>query len=186
MRWIRGPMGPGSLTWVLVMRRGCLPQNKNPISATPKSILVITLISTISYQVTEFNQNILTWTISNVWPLYPTQRPWSCIRVSKSTKICRSNFCLHWSKLLSLYFDMQHDPLQKNNWSFDPIQWSRVCKRKTYWLACYCMFHFCLSVTKCRQHKFVSKLRIHHHLYFACSLSEYHITWLSFWIYNKN
>ena len=94
---IRGPMGPGSLNPVLVMRRGCLPQNINPISATPKSVLVITRIITISYQVNEFNQNILICTIvmSGLYALYPTQRPWSCIRVSKGAKICRSNFRLH-------------------------------------------------------------------------------------------
>ena len=27
----RAPMGPGLLTWILVSRRGCLPQNINPI-----------------------------------------------------------------------------------------------------------------------------------------------------------
>ena len=73
---IRGPMGPGSLNPVLVMRRGCLPQNINPISATPKSILVITRIITISYQVNEFNQNILICTIvmSGLFALYPNQK----------------------------------------------------------------------------------------------------------------
>ena len=90
-------MGPGSLNPVLVMRGGCLPQNINPISATPKSNLVITRIITISYQVNEFNQNILICTIvmSGLYALYPTKRPWSCIRVSKVAKIFRSNFCLH-------------------------------------------------------------------------------------------
>ena len=38
----RRPIGPGSLTRVLVTRRGCLPQNINSISPTPKSILGIT------------------------------------------------------------------------------------------------------------------------------------------------
>ena len=73
---VRGPMGPGSLTSVLVMRRGCLPQNINPISATLKSILVITRIRNISYKVIEFNQNILICTIvmSGLYALYPTQK----------------------------------------------------------------------------------------------------------------
>ena len=41
-----GPKGPGSLTLVLVTRRGCSPQTINPISPTPKSILGITQIIT--------------------------------------------------------------------------------------------------------------------------------------------
>ena len=60
----RGPMDSRSLTWVLVTRRGRLPQNLNPISPTPKSILGITKIITKTYQVTMFNQNILICTIS--------------------------------------------------------------------------------------------------------------------------
>ena len=82
---IRGPMGPGSLNPVLAMRRGCLPKNIYSISATPKSILAITRIRIISYQVIEFTRNILISTIFNVWLTQP-KRTWSCIR---------SNFCLH-------------------------------------------------------------------------------------------
>ena len=33
--------------------------------------------------------------MSGLYALYPTKRPWSCIRVSKGAKIFRSNFCLH-------------------------------------------------------------------------------------------
>ena len=41
------------ITW-----RGCLRQNINPISPTPKSILGITRIITKAYQATKFNQKI--------------------------------------------------------------------------------------------------------------------------------
>ena len=52
MEKIRGPMGPGLLTVTsaFVTRRGCLPQNINPISPTIKSILGITQIITKAYQ----------------------------------------------------------------------------------------------------------------------------------------
>ena len=57
-------MGPGSLTAVLITKRGCLPQNMNPISQTPKSILGITQTITKTYLVTMFNQNIFICTMS--------------------------------------------------------------------------------------------------------------------------
>ena len=60
-----GHLGPVSLTWVVVTKRGCLPQNVNQISPTPKSNLGITPIITKACQVTKLkNQNILIFTIS--------------------------------------------------------------------------------------------------------------------------
>ena len=41
------------------MRRECLPQNIDPISPTPKSILGITWVTTKVYQVTKLNPKIL-------------------------------------------------------------------------------------------------------------------------------
>ena len=46
------------------MRRGCLPQNTNPISPTHKSTLGIIQIKTKANQVTVINQNILICTVS--------------------------------------------------------------------------------------------------------------------------
>ena len=34
----RGPLGPGSLTCILVTRRGCKPETINPISPTPTCV----------------------------------------------------------------------------------------------------------------------------------------------------
>ena len=63
----RGPMDPGSLTWVLITRRGCLPQSLNHISPPPKSILGITPIITKTYQSKyTYLHNF------NVRPFYPT------------------------------------------------------------------------------------------------------------------
>ena len=58
----RGPMGPESLTCILVRRGGCLPQNIIPI-------LGITQFTTKAYQVTKFNQIILIFKIKSLTSL---------------------------------------------------------------------------------------------------------------------
>ena len=57
--------------------------------------------------------------------------------------------------------------------------WHLFC---CYWRRWRQTFHtICMSESKCRQCKLVSKLRIHDHLwYYYCSLPEYHITCMSF------
>ena len=95
-RTIKQNKGPGSLTRIFVTRRGCLAQNINPVSPTPKSILGITQIITKAYQVTKFNQNILIYTISISELFTLPKRSGVCIRSIILLALC--------SKPLSLLF----------------------------------------------------------------------------------
>ena len=159
----RGPMGPESLTWILVRRRGCLLQNiisilqhlsPSWVSLRSKPKPVKSVSSIKSYLYAPFN----------VWPIYPTERAGSVHNVkhfkpqSSSEKKMfyflsqyRSQGCVKGQNIymhgvicfILINLIMQHDYFQKSKEInlLIPPQGSRVSVRAKYLLIRYCKLH---------------------------------------------